>query len=71
MAIEQEQIGASTMQAFVALVAAMREAQHSYFRTRLREDLLRARDCERRVDTALLGLCQPAQEPELPLEDPP
>jgi hypothetical protein len=58
---------ASQVQAFVALVAAMREAQHSYFRTRLREDLLRARDCERRVDTALRELTAPEDEPELPL----
>ena len=58
----------STLVAFVQLVAGMRRAQRQYFKTRSREDLLRAKDFEGLVDTAVLGLTAPEPEPELPWE---
>jgi hypothetical protein len=47
---------------YVELVAALRQAQKSYFTTRDTEDLRRARALERRIDIETAKLLEPQRE---------
>jgi hypothetical protein len=53
-----------TLQAYAELVAALRQAQKSYFTTRDTEDLRRARALERRIDIETAKLLEPQRELE-------
>jgi hypothetical protein len=47
---------------YVELVAALRQAQKSYFTTRDTEDLRRARSLEHRIDIETAKLLEPQRE---------